>query len=60
MAVDAEIWPSLSTRPTQRNPPKGDLFSEFTRSGMELMSGLIQEIYAGFNERNGTNVPVPK
>ncbi len=59
-AVDTEIWPSLSTRPTKRNPPKGSLFSEFTESGMEPMPALIKGIYDDFNERNGTNVPLPK
>ncbi len=59
-AVDTEIWPSLSTRPTKRNPPKGSLFSEFTESGMEPMPELIQRIYDDFNKRNGTNVPLPK
>ncbi|MDJ0776880.1 MAG: guanitoxin biosynthesis MBL fold metallo-hydrolase GntH [Gammaproteobacteria bacterium] len=58
-AVDTEIWPSLSTRPTKRNPPKGSLFSDFTESGMEPMPALIKGIYDAFNERNGTNVPVP-
>ena len=59
-AIDTEIWPSLSTRVTKRNPPEGDLFSPFTRSGMEPMPELIKSIYEKFNERNDTNVPVPK
>ena len=58
-AIDTEIWPSLSTRPTKRNPPKGSLFSDFTQSGMELMPELIQRIYDDFNKRNATNVPLP-
>ncbi len=59
-AVDTEIWPSLSTRPTKRNPPKGSQFSDFTESGMEPMPRLIKGIYDDFNKRNGTNVPLPK
>ena len=59
-AVDQEIWPTQPTRPTKRNPPKGALYSEFTNSGKEPMPDLIRQIYSGFNERNGTNVPVPK
>ena len=59
-AVDTEIWPSLSTRATKRNPPEGTLFSEFISSGMEMMPELIKSIYENFNERNNTNVPVPK
>ena len=59
-AVDTEIWPSLSTRPTKRNPPKGSLFTGFVESGMEPMPELVKQIYDGFNQRNGTNVPVPK
>ena len=59
-AVDREIWPSQSTRPTKRNPPKGSLFSDFTESGMEPMPKLIKGIYDDFNKRNQTNVPMPK
>ena len=59
-AVDTEIWPSLSTRATKRNPPEGTLFSEFISSGMEMMPELIKSIYESFNERNDTDVPVPK
>jgi ribonuclease Z len=58
-AVDTEIWPSLSIRPTQRNPSKGSLFSAFTESGMVPMPALTKGIYDDFNERNGTNVPLP-
>ena len=59
-AVDTEIWPSLPTRPTKRNPPKGDLFSAFVRGGGEPMPELIKGIYDDFNKRNGTNVPIPQ
>ncbi len=59
-AVDTDIWPSLSTRPTKRNPPEGDLFSAFMRGGREPMPELIKGIYDDFNENNGTNVAIPK
>ena len=55
-----EIWPSAPTRPKQRDPSAGDTFSDFTKSGKEPMSALIEAIYRDFNERNGTDVPVPK
>jgi hypothetical protein len=35
-------------------------FTDFTKSGKEPMSELIQQIYKDFNERNETSVPVPK
>ena len=59
-AVDTEIWPTDPTRPKQRDPSAGDTFSEFTKSGKEPMSALIEQIYADFNEKNGTSVSVPK
>ncbi len=59
-AVDTEIWPTDPTRPKERDPTAGDTFSDFTKSGKEPMAALIEEIYADFNERNGTEVPVPK
>ena len=59
-AVDQEIWPSQSTRPANRNPPKGSLMSDFNASGLEPMPDLVERIYKAFNERNGTDVPVPK
>ncbi len=59
-AVDPEIWPSDPTRPKERDPSAGDTFSEFTKSGKELMPDLINQIYRVFNERNGTDIPVPK
>ena len=59
-AVDEEIWPTEPTRPPQRDPSAGDTFSEFTQSGKEPMEDLIRQIYSDFNERNGTEVPVPK
>jgi ribonuclease Z len=59
-AVDTDIWPTDSTRPKKRDPRAGDTFSEFTNGGKEPMSELIKQIYVDFNERNGTNVPVPK
>ena len=59
-AVDTEIWPTAPTRAKKRDPAAGDTFSEFTKSGKEPMSELIARIYADFNERNGTDVSVPK
>jgi ribonuclease Z len=59
-AVDQEIWPTDPTRPKKRDPSAGDSFSAFTKSGKELMPDLIDQIYRGFNERNSTDVPVPK
>ena len=38
----------------------GDAFTEFTVSGKEPMPELIEQIYADFNEANGTNVEPPK
>jgi ribonuclease Z len=59
-AVDTEIWPTDPTRPKKRDPAGAETFSEFTKSGKEPMSELIKQIYADFNERNGTNISVPK
>ncbi|MCG8686341.1 MAG: MBL fold metallo-hydrolase [Desulfobacterales bacterium] len=59
-AVDDEIWPSMPTRPTKRNPPKSSLTSEFVDSGKEPMYELIKGIYTEFNKRNGTNVTIPQ
>jgi ribonuclease Z len=59
-AVDTEIWRTEPTRPKKRDPSAGDTFSEFTKSGKEAMSELIEQIYTDFNERDGTNVAVPK
>ncbi len=59
-AVDSEIWPSQPTRPTKRDPPKTVLFSDFIRSGQKPMSEVVKRIYDSFNERNDTNVPLPK
>ncbi|MHC4279785.1 MAG: hypothetical protein ACYSUJ_06490 [Planctomycetota bacterium] len=59
-AVDEEIWPTDPTRPKKRDPKAGDTFSEFTRSGKELMPELLKEIYDDFNKRNNTNVKLPK
>ena len=59
-AIDEEIWPSKPTRPKEVRPGVGDTFSDFTKSGKEPMTDLLNQIYADFNKRNGTNVPVPK
>ena len=59
-AVDEEIWPTDPARPKKRDPQAGDHFSDFTKSGKEPMRELIEQIYGNFNERNGTNVAVPK
>ena len=59
-AVDTEVWPTEATRPKERDPKAGDTFSDFTKSGKEPMPDLIKQIYGGFNERNGTDVPLPK
>jgi ribonuclease Z len=58
-AVDEEIWPSKPTRPKETDPVEGDTFSEFVKNGTEPMSDLVKQIYADFNERNGTNVELP-
>ena len=34
----------------------GDSFSEFTKSGKEPMAEIVKQIYADFNERNGTDI----
>lgn len=59
-AIDEEIWPTAPTRPEERDPKAGDTFSDFTNSGKEQMADLVNQIYAEFNNRNGTNVSVPK
>ena len=59
-AVDEEIWPTNPTRPKEVRPGVGDSFSEFVIGGTEPMSELVEGIYRDFNERNGTNVEVPK
>ena len=58
-AVDEAIWPTESTRPKEVIPGVGDYFSDFVVSGKELMSDLVNQIYADFNERNGTDIEVP-
>ena len=58
-AIDEDIWPTNSTRPSKRDPKAGDVFSEFTISGKEPMTDLIRQIYEDFNKRNGTEVAVP-
>ena len=45
--------------PRNAIPRAGDTFSDFTKSGKEPMSELVNQIY-DFNQRNGTNVPLPK
>ncbi len=59
-AIDQEIWPTDPTRPKERDSSAGDTYSEFTTSGKEPMSEIVNQIYESFNERNGTSVPVPK
>ena len=59
-AVDEEIWPTEPTRPKETAPGVGDSFSDFTKSGKEPMSELVEQIYADFNERNGTDVQIEK
>ncbi len=58
-AVDEEIWPTNPTRPKQVAGAGGDAFSEFISSGLEPMSDLVAQIYADFNEENGTQVSPP-
>ena len=53
-------WPTDPTRPKERDPSAKDTFSDFTMSGKEPMSDLVEAIYREFNERNNTNVPAPK
>lgn len=57
-AVDEEIWPTDPTRPKKTGEGVGDSFSEFTPSGKEPMWGLVEQIYADFNEENGTDVQI--
>ena len=59
-AIDQDIWPTNPTRPKETAPGVGDKFSDFTKSGKEPMSDLVERIYRDFNEENGTNVPLPK
>ena len=59
-AIDQEIWPTEPTRPKETAPGVGDSFSDFTKSGKEPMTDLVEGIYREFNEANGTNVPLPK
>lgn len=59
-AIDQEIWPTDPTRPKKRDPIAGNTLSEFTKGGKEPMSEIVNQIYATFNEKNGTSVPVPK
>ena len=47
------------TRPKQVSPGVGDTFSDFRKSGKEPMPDLINQIYADFNKRNGTEVELP-
>jgi ribonuclease Z len=59
-AIDEEIWPTDPTRPKQTAPGVGDTFSDFTKSGKEPMSDLVEAIYREFNEANGTDIPLPR
>ena len=59
-AIDEEIWPTNPTRPKQRDPSAGDTFSEFTMSGKEPMTDLVNQIYSDFNKKNGTDIHVPE
>jgi ribonuclease Z len=59
-AVDEEIWPTNPTRPKEVGLSLGDTFSDFIKSGNEPMSEIVDGIYRDFNERNNTNVEVPK
>ena len=58
-AVDEEIWPTNPTRPKKTDPIKSDPFSDFIVSGKEPMTDLVNQIYADFNKRNGTEVKLP-
>jgi ribonuclease Z len=58
-AIDEEIWPTEATRPKERGPGTPNTFSAFTIGGKEPMTELVTQIYADFNERNGTDVPLP-
>ena len=59
-AIDEDIWPTEPTRPKETAPGVGDAFSDFTKSGMEPMPELIEQIYRDFNEKNGTNIKPSK
>jgi ribonuclease Z len=59
-AIDEEIWPTSPTRPKETAPGVGDAFSDFTKSGMEPMPELIEQIYRDFNEKNGTDIKPSK
>ena len=59
-AVDEEIWPTDPTRPKETAEGVGDSFSDFTKSGMGPMTELVNQIYADFNEANGTDIQIEK
>jgi ribonuclease Z len=58
-AVAQEIWPTDPTRPKQVGPGVGDSFTDYVKSGFEPMTDLVKQIYADFNETNGTVVELP-
>jgi hypothetical protein len=59
-AVDEEIWPTDPTRPKETAEGVGDSFSDFTKSGKEPMTELVNQVYADFNEANGTDIQIEK
>ena len=59
-AIDEDIWPTEPTRPKETSPGVGDSFTDFTISGKEPMTELVEQIYREFNEANGTDIAAPK
>ena len=58
-AVDQDIWPTEPTRAKKVSPGLSDNFSDFIKSGSEWMPEVLDQIWAAFNEKNGTNFEVP-
>lgn len=58
-AIDEAIWPLPPTRPKKTSGSMADSFSDFIKGGSEWMPETLEQIWADFNQRNGTDYKVP-
>jgi ribonuclease Z len=58
-AIDQDIWPLAPTRSQQTTPGFPDNISDFVKTGGERMPDVLRQVWAEFNERNGTAFEVP-